>query len=241
MSNNLYFYYIILFLFGSSLSSFYYLFFYRRERKEDFIFKRSYCENCKTTLSIVDIIPVASYIFNKGKCHYCKNEIGIDKFLTELIVGLLSLLFGYKHGFSLSLILIIMELNIIFYIGFIDYLTGYIYNIDVGLLFIINCIYKILYNEQITYSLIISLILGLIFLLIYFFTHMIGLGDCIYVFVCGFILHSIYDAFLFFNVTFLSAAIISIILLVTKRKMLKDSISFGPFISVGLLTALFFR
>lgn len=54
------------------------------------------CPGCKHQLSIVDLIPVISWILLKGRCRYCKKTISVQYPLVELLTAIL---------FSLSYIL----------------------------------------------------------------------------------------------------------------------------------------
>lgn len=47
---------------------------------------QSYCPSCKHTLTVLDLVPVFSYLFQKGKCRYCKAPIGRQYILTEMAV-----------------------------------------------------------------------------------------------------------------------------------------------------------
>ncbi|MGI5950163.1 prepilin peptidase [Peptoniphilus sp.] len=235
------FIYFLIFIFGASISSFYQLFYYRREKGEDFIFKRSYCENCNETLKTIDLIPVFSYLINRGRCRYCGGKIGREKFILELVTGLLSLLAVLKYGLSIRLIFIILEVATIISIGYIDLSSGYIYNLDVFILFITEFISKIYFGEDFFVTFKLALVLGVIFFLIYFFTGMMGLGDVIYSAAIGFICKSSYEVLLFFNISFISAAIASVVLIILKKKKMKDSISFGPYMSLATVAILFLR
>lgn len=46
-----------------------------------------YCTTCGTRLSWRNMIPIASFIIQKGKCHSCKADIGIRYLLIELITA----------------------------------------------------------------------------------------------------------------------------------------------------------
>lgn len=85
---------IILFIIGIYFGSFFTLATYRLPRKENIIYKHSYCPNCNHKLGLFDLVPLFSYIFLRGKCHYCKNPIGIRYFLFEFLTGIVFVLFG---------------------------------------------------------------------------------------------------------------------------------------------------
>lgn len=84
----------ILFIIGIYFGSFFTLATYRLPKKENILYKHSYCPNCNHKLGLFDLIPIFSYIFLGGKCHYCKNPIGIRYFLFELLTGAVFVLFG---------------------------------------------------------------------------------------------------------------------------------------------------
>ena len=92
---------IILFIIGIYFGSFFTLATYRLPKKENITHKHSYCPNCNHKLGIFDLIPIFSYLFLKGKCHYCKNKIGIRYFLFELLTGIVFVLFGLSLKISI--------------------------------------------------------------------------------------------------------------------------------------------
>lgn len=79
-------YYIAKFLIGSCLASHIHVI-YDRFDKANFISGRSRCDNCHTTLNLLDEIPIFSYLFLQGRCRYCKENIPAETFLAELIGG----------------------------------------------------------------------------------------------------------------------------------------------------------
>lgn len=87
------FIYANFFIIGILLGSFFTLATYRIPLKQDIVHTRSYCPKCNNELKFLDLIPVLSYIFLKGKCRYCGNKIGARYIIIELLSGLLYLLF----------------------------------------------------------------------------------------------------------------------------------------------------
>lgn len=79
------------FLIGSCLASHACVIYERLEKGEDFCFSRSKCPYCGFELGILDEIPLLSYLFLKGKCRYCRQEIPLYSFVFEAI-GALSFL-----------------------------------------------------------------------------------------------------------------------------------------------------
>lgn len=88
------------FIIGTLFGSFFTLATYRIPRKQDIVFKRSYCPNCGHELGFFDLFPVLSYIFVGGKCRYCKEKISIRYPLFELSNGLVFVAIYLLFGFS---------------------------------------------------------------------------------------------------------------------------------------------
>lgn len=87
---------IIIFITGTLFGSFCTLAVYRIPRGEDIIIKHSYCPNCNHKLGILDLFPIFSYIFLRGKCRYCGQKIRIRYLILEIISGLVFLIFTYS-------------------------------------------------------------------------------------------------------------------------------------------------
>jgi len=85
-------YNIIIFIFGLIIGSFLNVVIFRLENGGKIINDRSRCLHCKHTLNWLDLIPILSFIFLKGKCRYCKRSISIQYPLVELLTGILFVL-----------------------------------------------------------------------------------------------------------------------------------------------------
>ena len=55
----------------------------------------SHCLSCGTGLKILDVIPVLSFIWLRGKCRYCGVGIGLSTLLTELAFAMLAVCICY--------------------------------------------------------------------------------------------------------------------------------------------------
>ncbi len=102
---------IIIFVLGIYFGSFYTLATYRIPKHENITHKHSYCPSCNHKLGILDLIPVFSYLFLRGKCRYCKKDIGIRYFLFEILTGIVFVLFAI----SLKIDIFNLNLNIVIY------------------------------------------------------------------------------------------------------------------------------
>ena len=73
------------------MGSFFTLATYRIPLKKDITHTRSYCPNCNHELCFLDLIPVLSFLFLKGKCRYCKQKISPRYIIMEVFSGILYL------------------------------------------------------------------------------------------------------------------------------------------------------
>jgi len=90
-----------IFIFGLIIGSFINALIYRMHEGVSMM-GRSYCPKCKSQIAWYDNIPVLSYIFLGGKCRTCKEKISLQYPLVELIIGLL-FLEVFLHIFKLQL------------------------------------------------------------------------------------------------------------------------------------------
>ena len=81
-------YYTIIFTIGTLIGSFLTLAIHRIPLKQDILIKRSYCPKCNSRLSFIDLIPVWSYIFLRGKCRHCGNKVRPRYLIIEITSGL---------------------------------------------------------------------------------------------------------------------------------------------------------
>ncbi|MGL6009063.1 MAG: prepilin peptidase [Culicoidibacterales bacterium] len=92
--------YIFIFYIGAVFGSFFHVVGYRYLKGMDFINGRSQCPTCETQLQALDLAPVLSYLFVRGKCRHCGVKIPIIYWLAEIAMGLLFVLpvviFGYE-------------------------------------------------------------------------------------------------------------------------------------------------
>lgn len=58
---------------------------------------RSRCMHCGHMLGMLDLVPIFSFIFLRGRCRYCHAKLSIQYPLVEGAMALLSLLIFLKH------------------------------------------------------------------------------------------------------------------------------------------------
>lgn len=91
---------LLTFLLGAVLGSFANCMAWRIARGEDFVHGRSHCPACGHMLAARDLIPVLSYLMQRGRCRYCKAQLSRRYLLTELGMGLVFVLLFLRYGAS---------------------------------------------------------------------------------------------------------------------------------------------
>lgn len=89
------FYYLLIFISGCFIGSFLKLTADHIVNGESFVFGRSKCEFCKVYLKPFNLIPVLSYIFQRGKCTSCEHKLSLSYPMSEITTGALFLATSY--------------------------------------------------------------------------------------------------------------------------------------------------
>ncbi|MBD5429822.1 prepilin peptidase [Lactobacillus sp.] len=103
---------ILNFIIGSCLGS-HALVLVQRLDNTNFIYGSSYCDTCHIKLSLLDEIPIYSFIHNKGKCKFCHATIPIITIISEIFGGFAFLKITFYERFDILNILFIFYLLVI--------------------------------------------------------------------------------------------------------------------------------
>ena len=72
----------------------------KKKKELSVVTARSMCPSCKHQLSALDLVPVFSWLFLKGKCRYCNKPISAQYPFVELITAGLFALSAYAWNFD---------------------------------------------------------------------------------------------------------------------------------------------
>ncbi|TFB13924.1 prepilin peptidase [Filobacillus milosensis] len=97
--------YTYVFTFGLILGSFYNVVSLRVPLKESIVSPPSHCPNCEKRLRAHELIPVFSYLIQKGQCRKCGYKISPFYPFFELLTALLFVYAFYHIGFQNELII----------------------------------------------------------------------------------------------------------------------------------------
>lgn len=234
----------LFFLFGLFIGSFLNVLSDRIPRDESFIFGHSYCEECKHHLSPFDLIPLFSFLFLKGRCRYCKKAFSLYYPFAEFVTGLLFLCTYLRfHDDTLPMLVFSLFIVSSLVVLFSSDLKYGILPDKVLLPATAVCVifYGFIYTTNSAPFLFSALGAGGFFLALFLGTKGkgMGFGDVKLAFFMGLLLgfpgivYALYIAFL-------TGAVLSFILILWKKKQVKSTIPFGPFLVSGTLLVLLF-
>ena len=241
---------LFVFIFGLCIGSFLNCAIYRLEKRKK-ISGRSFCPNCKHTLSWQDLFPVFSFLFLRGKCRYCQKKISIQYPLVEIATGIIFLLiFNFKFViFNQFSIFQFLNLGFLFYIAsalvliFVYDLKHYIIPDKVLLPAIgIALLYRFIFNLTLVPNYLLAAVVASGFFFVLFLITAgrgMGLGDVKFAILMGLLL-GFSNVLVALFLAFFFGAIIGLILLIFRKKSLKSEIPFGPFLITGTFIALFY-
>jgi len=261
-------FYILIFLLGLSVGSFLNVVICRLETKEPIIRSRSRCPKCGALLKWFDLIPLISFLIQKGKCRYCGKKISWQYPLVELATGLLFLFVVLKSplatggsysiatGFFASLrmtmimeplffLLVICFLLVIFVYDLKHYLIPDKIVYPAIIITLLNLGAKLLRIEELSSQIYTPLLAALLssgfflFLVLISKGKWLGLGDVKLAGLMGLIL-GWPNILLALFLAFMSGAIVGITLIVAGKKTMKSQIPFGPFLAGATLVIIIF-
>ncbi len=232
---------IYVFAVGLIFGSFFNVCIYRIPKEESVAFPPSHCPNCSNKLKPLDLIPVFSYLFLKGKCRYCGEKISPRYALVELFTGIIFLLLFLEYGISFVFFKYVILSSFLIIIGIIDYDTTDVYfkitltGVVIGVILMLA---GFVFHVSILDAVLGAFLGGGVIFLIVFLTKGMGEGDIEICLLSGLYLGLSKTTVLLF-LSFVIGGIIGILLLILKKKTRKDYIPFGPFIAAaGVITML---
>lgn len=243
------FVYAVVFIIGLVMGSFVNVLIYRIPLGKSILMPPSSCTDCGKRLTALDIVPIFSFIFLKGKCRHCGAPISLRYPLVELATAAVHIFLFNKFGFSVSFAAYAFLTIILIAVLFID--VGHriipdelvIAGIIGGILFFVYNIFSPLpeiFGDSKWWTpaagffsgsglLLLVAILGS---LLYRTDDAMGMGDVKLMAPIGLFL----GWKLCFTALFISillAGVSSMVLILLRKKSRKDTIPFGPFIVTG--------
>lgn len=233
-----------MFILGTIFGSFYNVVGFRLPQGESLIRPASHCPKCNHRLKPLELIPILSYLFQRGRCKNCRTKISSFYPIFECLTGILFALAYISFGFSYELIIALTFISLIIIITVSD-INFYIISDEVLIFFGILLFIEIFLINGINVALI-SLLNGLGAFITMFLLKMLGDflfkkesmggGDIKLMFIFGMVLS--------YPMTILSiflGSLIGLFVTIILNKKKGDIIQFGPLLSMGALIVLLTR
>ena len=247
--------YTVIFLFGICIGSFLNVVILRipkhesilgigrsKEEKEE----ASHCMTCGAKIRPIDLIPVFSWIFLRGKCHSCGAKISCRYPIVESLNGIMYVLTFWVLDLNAKAIITCVVMSLLIVVGFMDWDTMEIDMIIVGIIFLLAIPAALLTDEiEIKQRIIGAAVISLPFFIIGEISRgfikkkygedfrAIELGDTILMIAAG--------AFLGTQAVIVSAFLGVIFAafggLIYKKVTGESKFAFGPFLSMGIAIA----
>lgn len=231
--------YLYSFVIGIVVGSFLNVVIYRVPIEVSFAKGRSFCPHCQAPIKGYHNIPVFSYLWLWGKCADCGQPISIRYPLVELFTGLMAILIFAVYGFSFQWLVVFSAAAILICITMIDFDTMIIPN-GLVIALMAPALLSFFFFPQLG---ILSRVIGIfvislpMLILVLFIPDAFGGGDIKLMAVAGFMLgwgNTLLASF----IGLLLGGAVAVVLL--ARKTADKHMAFGPYLCIGIMTALLF-
>ena len=226
---------------GAVIGSFVNVVSVREAKGEDFVHGRSYCPHCQHSIHALDLLPILSYLFLRGKCRYCKQSISVRYFLVEIVFAVLFFLVAFLReptdivGYyfcTMCLLIALMDIDS--------------YEVDVRLLLVLTMVGFCIRLDAVEGA-ILSMVAGLIlYITVYgvgkwiWQEEVFGMGDVYFLAALGPYFSPSQILFIGLFSFVIGGGVVICWMILSKRNPLYAKIPFAPFISISaLLTYLF--
>ena len=247
---------IFLFILGTIVGSFLNVCIHRLPRGESIVFPASHCPQCGHKLSALDLLPVLSCLFLRGKCRYCRARISWRYPLVEMVTGLFFVTAALRVPWgSFDFFFAVIFLSLLVIIFFIDLenlvipdlisFGGILWGLAYHYLLTFSATDKIAFSPWL--SALIGLLAGysLLYLIgllgrIWFQQEAIGEGDLYLAALLGACL-GLEGVLLAVFLAYLVAGIVIAVLLAARRVKMGDYVPFGPALVAGGILTFYFK
>lgn len=203
---------------------------------------RSHCPSCKRTLRWWDLVPVVSFLLLRGRCAQCKKRISWQYPLIETACGGLFVFALMREEFApLRSLVLGTSLSLFLTLSVIDLRTHSIPDLITLPLLALCVAYAFLASPSATHFPVAAPLIGGGFFALQWAMsrgRWIGSGDILIGFAAGLLTGEWHAIILTLFCSYISGALVAVVLLATKRMHMKSALPFIPFLSLGTLLAL---
>lgn len=231
-----FFYIIALSLLGLIVGSFLNICIYRLPRRMSITSTPPHCPGCEARITARDLIPVFGYLFLRGSCRNCRQDISPLYPVVEIVTALMFVMAHIHFGISLLLVKYIFLFSVLIVVSFIDIEHYIIPNRVIIAALAAGVPLNLLARDMTVLSALLGMFSAAIILLIPALITRGGMGggDIKLAGVLGFYL-GWPDGLVAVFLGCLLAGIMGMVLLLMRIKGRKDPIPLGPFLAAGTM------
>ncbi|SHJ15990.1 prepilin peptidase [Desulfofundulus thermosubterraneus] len=226
----------IFFLSGLFAGSFLNVVIHRVPRGESVFFPGSRCPACGRRLAPVELVPVLSYVWLKGRCRQCGAKISLRYPLVELLTGLLFASLFLRFGISSALLKYMVLACVLVVVTFTDIEHMLIPDKVIVFAVVSGAVLDLALGADPAAVLLGALIpAAFLYFLAVTTKGGVGGGDIKLAFATGLFLG--WNNVLAVMVAFILGGLVGTALLASGKKGRKDAMVFGPFLAAGMLAS----
>lgn len=228
-------------LFGLVFGSFYNVVGLRVPKSESIVTPPSHCTKCGRQLTLLDLVPVLSYVFLGGKCRGCGERISWVYPVFELMTGVLFAFSYWQLGFSVELAVALLFVSLLVIIVVSDF--AYMLIPDKVLLFFLPLLIvgRIFSPLDAWWDSLVGAVVG--FAILYFIAVLsrggMGGGDIKLFFLIGLVLGALHTLLTLFLASVIGM-IVGIIVLRVRNQGRRTPVPFGPSIALAAVLVYFY-
>lgn len=239
----------LVFIYAVLIGSFLNVCIYRIPAEKSIVSPPSSCGSCDHRLGALDLVPIFSYLFLRGKCRHCGAKVSKRYLLVELFTGILICLIYLKYGINYLFFKYSILTFFLIVIALIDYDTTDVYSITtipaiaIGFIFVCFESFKgvsgvIEFLNNLFFGVLGAIIAFIVIWLICKLTGAMGEGDIEIAVLSGIFIGWELTIFMILF-SFIIGGVFGLILILTGKKKRTDFIPFGP--SIAMATFLVFE
>ncbi len=216
----------------------------RSETDESVLWGRSHCDFCKKPLRWFELIPLFSYILQRGRCLRCKKKLSLQYPMVELVTAISYVILLRFVPFGSQFLWAVGILSSAIVIAIADIKFQLIPDSMITLM--IGSTLGFMYSggllTELPIRILCALGAGTFFYALWYFTKGkgMGFGDVKLSLALGLLMGfpgSIFSLY----IAFLTGAFLGVILILLRSKSFKSKIAFGPFLLFGMVMAIIFE
>jgi leader peptidase (prepilin peptidase) / N-methyltransferase len=203
------------------------------------ILGRSRCDGCNRTLTPSELVPIASWVYLRGRCRSCASSITVRVPFVELVSGVMAVAAVVFAGSYITAAFFFIALWALLLIAVIDARTGTIPDLLTCIAFIAATLFQ-------WFTLGVVPIVAPLIAAGFFFAQWsysrgrwVGSGDIALAAVIGMLIGTTQGVVWMLLFAYIIGATVAIVLLLTRCLSRKDTIPFGPFLVAAGYAVLF--